>query len=266
MIHKSVVGIQARSSSQRLPRKVLADLGGRSLIMRVVERVQRCALVDAVVVLTSTEASDDELVEHLEAEGVQVRRGPLADVMARYLALADEFEPQYMVRVTGDCPLLEPHFIDLQLGALSALDADFVKLAGNDGGDFEGTLGGQMALSTRALRRAASSQDPRDREHVGSFYFTQQRAEFRFVEVEMDPAYRLPGLRLAVDEAADLEFMQRVYAHFQQASFSTLEALAWMLGKDSLLGIHAGVRESRDNQDCRQLSQNNPIQAVGQWP
>jgi spore coat polysaccharide biosynthesis protein SpsF len=266
MIHKSIVGIQARSGSTRLPRKVLADLAGESLIMRVVERARRCALVDAVVVLTSTEPSDDELALHLESEGVMVRRGPLQDVMARYLALVDEFAPQYLVRVTGDCPLLEPDFIDLQLGALSALDADFVKLQGNDGGDFEGTLGGQMALSVRALRAAANSKDARDREHVGSFYFTTRRDQFRFVEVEMGASFCCPGLRLAVDESEDLELVQRIFAHFGNTEFSTEDALTWLAGENAIRALNAGVQESQDNQDRQSLALNNPIQAVAQWP
>ena len=266
MIHKSVVGVQARMSSTRLPRKVLADLAGKPLVLRVVERLRRCALVDEVVVLTSVESSDDELVEYLEAAGVCTRRGPLEDVMARYLHLVEEFDPQYLVRVTGDCPLLDPGFIDLQLGALSALDADFVKLKHNDQGDFEGTLGGQMALSVRALRQAASSPDPRDREHVGSFFFTRERQRFRFVEVQVDPIFRAPGLRLAVDEAEDLSLVQRVFEHFQEAPFGTQEALAWLQREGAVRSLNARVRESQDNRDCRQLSRENPIQAVGTWP
>ena len=101
---KSVIGIQARMSSTRLPGKSLADLAGEPVIMRVVERARAARRVDEVVVLTSTDPSDDPLVEVLEARAVPVRRGPLDDVYARYLALVEEMEPDDAADVLGDLP------------------------------------------------------------------------------------------------------------------------------------------------------------------
>ena len=119
-----VCGVQARLGSTRLPAKVLADLAGAPLIMRVVERARRARRVDETFVLTSDDPSDDPLAEALEARGVPLRRGPLLDVYARYAALVDELGPDCVVRVTGDAPLVEPSFIDLQLDALAAHDGD----------------------------------------------------------------------------------------------------------------------------------------------
>jgi spore coat polysaccharide biosynthesis protein SpsF (cytidylyltransferase family) len=260
-----VAGIQARSGSSRLPRKVLADLAGRSLIERVVERTRRAELVDEVVVLTSNDPSDDELAALLEARAIPVRRGPLADVLARYMALLAEFEPEHVVRVTGDCPLLEPDFIDLQLDALRAFDADLVHVAADDSGAVEGTLGGQGALSARALRQALASTDPRDREHVGSFLFRGEPERFRFVEVEVDPGYHRPGLRLAVDEPADLALVRRVFEVFGERPFTTLEALSWLEAAPEG-DWNAGVRESADNRAVRALARARRVRPVGVWP
>ena len=113
-----VAAIQARMGSTRLPGKVLADLAGKPLIQRIVERVRQAALVDEVYVLTSEARTDDVLVERLEELAIPYRRGPVDDVLTRYLDLAEELEPSHLVRVTGDCPFVEPDFIDLQLGAL----------------------------------------------------------------------------------------------------------------------------------------------------
>ena len=88
-----VAGVQARCGSTRLPRKVLADLAGRTLIERVVERAWRARLVDRVVVLTSTESSDDELAALCEARDIEVRRGSEGDVLSRYLDRDDEIGP-----------------------------------------------------------------------------------------------------------------------------------------------------------------------------
>jgi len=262
---RTVAGIQARTSSSRLPGKVLMEIEGRTLIECVVERVRRCTLVDEVFVLTSTDGSDDDLVRECERIGVSVRRGPLADVRARYLALVEETAPDLLVRVTGDCPLLEPDFVDLQLGALRAFDADFVRLAGNERGGLDGTLAGSGAVSARALVRAAESDDPRDAEHVGSFYFKRHPEEFRHVEIEVDDGYDRPGLRLCVDEPADLALVRRVYAHFGERPFTTLEALRWLDDEPEVRSLNAVVRESEDNQAYRRLLQAIRPRVVGRY-
>jgi spore coat polysaccharide biosynthesis protein SpsF len=260
-----VAGVQARSSSSRLPGKVLADLAGKPLIERVVERARRAVMVDEVVVLTSTDPSDDALCDVLAARGIPFRRGPLDDVLARYVALVQELAPALVVRITGDAPLLEPDFVDLQLGALTAFEADLVRVEGNQDGRCAGTLGGQGVMSSRALLRARLSSDRRDREHVGSFFLRSHAHEFRHVEIEVDPGYHRPGLRLCVDEPADLELVRRVYEHFGDTPFTTLEALRWLDGHPEVAALNAGVEESADNQACRRLDRRAETEVVGKW-
>ena len=226
-----VAGIQARMSSTRLPGKVLADLCGKPLIQRVYERTRAAALVDEAIVLTSTDASDDVLVARLAELDIPYRRGPLDDVLSRYLELAEELRPTFLVRVTGDCPFVEPDFIDLQLGALLALRGDIVRVANDRAGALEGTLGGQSAFSSRALRLVESSADPRDREHVGSFFFRRHAAELQCVDIEVDDDFEFPGLRLQVDEPADLEFARSVWRavdHEGDGRFPLGRALRWI--------------------------------------
>ena len=258
MSEECVAGIQARLSSTRLPGKVLADLCGKPLIQRVYERTRAATLVDRVFVLTSDDPSDDPLVELLERLQIPHRRGPLRDVRARYLDLIDELDPRFVVRVTGDCPFVEPDFLDLQLGALRAFDADLVRVAGNERGAAEGTLGGQSACSARALRRTLVSDDPRDREHVASFFFTHRRASFRWVDVEVDEVFHRPGLRLAVDEAGDLAFARRIWEEMDpwgDGLFPLAQALRWLERyPDVVRRLHEDVVESRDNRALRRLA------------
>lgn len=262
---RAVAGIQARMSSTRLPGKVLEPLAGRPLIERVVERVRRCVLVEEVFVLTSEEESDDPLVEFLESARIPVRRGSLTDVRSRYLALARELGPDHLVRVTGDCPLVEPDFIDLQLGALRAFDADFVRLAGNERGGLDGTLAGAGVFSVRALEASGVSEDPRDLEHVSSFYFQEHAEDFRHVEIEVHHDYDRPGLRLCVDEPEDLAFVRRVFDHFGERTFRTLDALRWLDAQPELRELHAHVAESDDNQAYRRLLRSIRPRVVGRY-
>jgi spore coat polysaccharide biosynthesis protein SpsF (cytidylyltransferase family) len=246
-----VCGIQARLGSTRLPAKVLADLAGEPLIVRVVERVRAARSVDAVVVVTSEDASDDPLADALAARGIEHLRGPLADVYARYERLMDAYRPDYVVRVTGDCPLVEPAFLDLQLAALHQHDCDLAVVQ-EDG--IEGTLGGQTALSARALRSVASSVDPRDREHVGTFWFVEHRARFRNVGIVVDPAFRRPELRLQVDEPADLARMRAIFDAFAPTHgsvFPVLDVLRWLDAHPDVRDANAAVVESDDNRALR---------------
>ncbi len=251
-----VAGIQARMSSSRLPGKVLADLGGAPLIQRVYERTRAATLVDEVFVLTSDDPSDDELAAALEARAIPFRRGSLGDVRSRYLELAEETRAQHLVRVTGDCPFVAPEFIDLQVGALRALRADAIGVA-DEGGAVEGTLGGQGAFSTRALRLSLASGDPRDAEHVASFFLCQRAALLQTEQIEVDEIYRRPGLRLQVDEPADLEFVRRVWAacdHEGDGLFPLARAIRWVDAHPEARALNQHVLESADNRALRALA------------
>jgi len=264
---RAVAGIQARTSSKRLPRKVLADVAGVPLILRVVERVRAARLVDEVLVLTSSEPADDELCLLCEREGVAWRRGPLRDVLGRYGTLLAEYEPDQVVRVTGDCPLVDPAFIDRQLEALRAFDGDYVELAGGNDG-LEGVLGGQTAYSARALRAALDCDDPLDREHVASFWFRRHPERFRIVELVVDESLRRPGLRLCVDEPADLELVRAIFAAHASERGSLVplaEVLAWLDDHPDIAGGNALVKESAANRELRGLARRRRARPVGVW-
>jgi spore coat polysaccharide biosynthesis protein SpsF len=253
-------------SSTRLPGKMLAELAGEPVIARVVERARAARRVDEVVVLTSTDPSDDALVDVLRARAIPVRRGPLADVYARYLSLVEELEPDYLVRVTGDCPLIEPTFIDDQIDALAHFDADFIW---SPTPNLNGTLGGQSAFSVRAFLSARDSTDPRDREHVASFYLKTHRHRYRWVELEIDSVYSRAELRLQVDEATDLVMMQRIFDHFADTDLATLPlpaVLRWLSENPEVGALNRAVEESADNQAYRKLSRDSEVSLVGRWP
>lgn len=262
----AIAGVQARMSSTRLPGKSLADLAGKPLIQRVVERARASGRLDEVFVLTSVEPSDDPLVEACASRGIPVRRGPLADVTARYEALVAELDPRFLVRITGDCPLLEPRFIDLQLAALEAFDGDFARV--EHVGELTGTLGGMTAMSTRAFRLGAESTDPRDREHVASFFFARNVERFRYVATDVDPVYRVPGVRLAVDEAPDLELVRAIYERFGadgESAFPLPDVLRWLAANPHVSALNGSVMESADNRALRAMPLGE-ARIVGRWP
>ncbi len=262
----SIAGIQARMGSTRLPRKSLADVAGKPLVQHIFERLSTARHLEAVVVLTSTSPADDALAELCEERGIPVRRGPERDVLARFLALADEFEPDHLVRVTGDCPLVSPAFVDLQLEALAHHDADFTTLPL---GWPTGAVAGQGAMSARALRDATESPDPRDREHVGSFWFAERADRFRTVELRVPCWLARSNVRITVDEPADLALVRRVFEYFSPRHGSDVPlraALRFLDAHPALRKSNLTVRDAPDTGAAHAAHRTAPRRVIGHWP
>jgi len=188
--------------SQRLPGKVLADLGGKSMLARVVERLIDTKLVDLVMVATTSQPADDAIVAHARQLGIMSFRGDTDDVLGRYLGAARASRAEVIVRVTADCPLLDPGVVDRVVGVL-ARDVDY---ASNTqirtyprGLDVE-------ALHRDTLERIGRlATTPATREHVTSFV-TEHPNDFRIAKViaEKDDS----DLRWTVDTPEDLALVR----------------------------------------------------------
>src|SRR5829696_4730376 len=164
---KIVAVIQARTSSSRLPGKVLAPVGDVTMLERMLAQVEGAKTVDEIVVATSDDPSDDELAERITARGSHVFRGHLTDVLARFAAAAEESAADVVVRLTGDCPLHTPDTVDDVVNAFLAADVDYASnlepYTRPDGLDVE-------VFTRAALLRAVREAPPGpDREHVTPF-------------------------------------------------------------------------------------------------
>ena len=198
--------LQARVSSTRLPGKVLKPLLGEPMLMRQIERVQRSRLIEKLVVATSVDSSDDALVDVLSQAGVAHFRGSLDNVLERFCQAAKPYQPEHVVRLTGDCPLADPMLIDAAINAHLSDGADYTSTALNptypDGLDVEVINFGALA---RAWREAAL---PSEREHVTSYIYSHPEL-FRLKSVEQTE--NMSTMRWTVDESADFNFVECVY-------------------------------------------------------
>ncbi|QEG23499.1 cytidylyltransferase domain-containing protein [Mariniblastus fucicola] len=205
--------IQARMGSERLPGKVLQDISGKPMIDRVVERVARCKSLDGVIVATSTNTADDVLASHCRDLGVPVVRGSENDVLSRYALAAEKYHCETIVRITSDCPLVDPEIIDQVVTEVT--ENPGVQYACNffpqrlfpRGLDAE-------ALTVRALQQInQQATDPRHREHVTlMIYENASRFNIASVSNRLDHSH----LRWTVDTEADLMLVRKIYEHFAE--------------------------------------------------
>lgn len=203
--------LQARCSSTRLPGKVMMPLMGKPMILRQIERIRHSKRVDQLVVATSTDPSDDELVSMLESERVMVRRGPLDDVLARFTAVVDELDPGWVVRLTGDNPLVDPSVIDAVIEASEITSADYTS---NSlvrtfpyGLDVE-------CVRTTALKRLKPLQlTDSEKEHVTLGIYSRPE-QFSIHQVTQTPDRS--QLRWTVDYPQDFAFVEAIYSSLYQ--------------------------------------------------
>jgi glutamate-1-semialdehyde aminotransferase/spore coat polysaccharide biosynthesis protein SpsF (cytidylyltransferase family) len=204
---KTLAIIQARMTSSRLPGKVLADIAGAPMLRRVCERVGRAATLDGVVVATSDRPADDPVAQWCGRAGVACFRGDESDVLDRYYQAARRHGADVVVRVTADCPLIDPEVIDRVVTAFRDGRADYaaniLRQTYPDGLDVEVFA---FAALERAWREAAR---PSEREHVTPYL--RNSGLFRVVGVENETDLGPRQLRSTVDEPQDLEFVRAVY-------------------------------------------------------
>src|SRR4249919_1798097 len=161
---KVIALVQARMGSTRLPGKVMRPMGGVPMIERLLARLSRARRLDGIWLATSDARADDPLAAHVAALGYPVFRGSEADVLARFHGAAEAAGAGVVVRITGDCPLVDPQLVDAALEDYARGGADYLSNVAPpsypDGLDLE-------IFSARALATAASeAQAPAEREHV----------------------------------------------------------------------------------------------------
>lgn len=236
-----VVIVQARMGSTRLPGKVLMDLEGRPMLERQLERLARARTPDATVVATTTDPRDQPIVDLAMRLGVPVTRGSEDDVLARYLQAAHEHAADIVVRVTADCPLIDPEVLDRCGDALLA-DPN-LDYASNT---LERTY--PRGLDVEALRLPVleiahdEATEPTDREHVTRFIWRQPE-RFRLHPITDDRDHS--NLRWTVDTPEDLELVRAVYADTlpDNPCFTYADALDHARSHPALHALNAHVEQ-----------------------
>lgn len=243
MLDRHVVAIvQARMGSSRLPGKVLADIAGRPMLAHVLRRAARIDGVDQCMVAT-TWGDEDQPVANLCADlRVACYRGHPTDVLDRYYQAAREAGADVIVRLTGDCPLLDPDVSQRTLSAFleSEPPLDFAANRLPDHRTYPIGLDTEVCTFEALATAHDEATAPHQREHVMPyFYENPERFNLRLIDHERD----LGNLRWTVDTPEDLEFVRAVYrALAPEMDFGMADVVALLEREPELLSINQQVR------------------------
>jgi glutamate-1-semialdehyde 2,1-aminomutase len=200
--------VQARMGSMRLPQKVMREIEGTPLIGLLLQRLAESERITRIVVATPESAENDSLVTYVESLGFATVRGDELDVLSRYARALDQEDADVVVRITGDCPLVDPALVDQVINAYLQQSVDY--LSNTDPPTFPDGLDIEV-MSAAALRTAnAEASSVYDREHVTPYLRTSDT--FTRGTFAADADYS--NLRWTVDDADDLAFVQSVFANF----------------------------------------------------
>ncbi len=245
--------VQARFGSTRLPGKILMDMAGKPVLQRVLERAAKSKRISEVVAVTSVGKDDIPTVHLVSGLGYRIMAGSENDVLDRYYQCARLLQPEYVVRITGDCPLFDAELLDMAIDAMKP-ETDYMAALSEtlaDGLDLE-------VFRYTALEQAwQQAKLASEREHVT--LYMKNHPETYVLQDFICPHGNLNRERWSLDEPEDYELLKNIYEHFEGAdTFSTKDVLAYLDEKPGLRTINAAF--GRNEGLAKSLKQDYEVQ------
>lgn len=243
-----VAVVQARMRSSRLPGKVMADIGGKPALGRMLDRLARARELELVAVATTDQADDDVVEAYCSARAIACVRGHPTDVLDRFHQAAEVLDAQVIVRLTGDCPVIDPDLVDTCVRAFREAEPPFDVVVNR----LPWSRSYPIGLDTEVLSRESldtawqEAAEPHQREHVVPFLY-ENPDRFRVLHLEAEADYG--KYRWTVDTPEDLEVVRRIFQAFApKDDFTWHDILALMEREPGLAQLNAAVvhRTHRD--------------------
>lgn len=231
---KVIASVQCRMSSRRLPGKNARLIAGKPMLARLLERLKHCETVDAVIVATTTDLSDEPLVQIALDEGVVCHRGSLADVMGRVIGAARALDADVVVEITGDCPLTDPQLVDAVVRRYLQGGFDYVANV-LDVLTFPAGFDVQVFARDRLEQAAERTDRPQDREDVTRFFY-EHPDSYRLLNLRAPAELDRPHYWLCVDTPEDFRLVSRIFETLlpKRSLFGIRDVLE-MLDEDPML-------------------------------
>lgn len=238
---KTLIIIQARMGSSRLPGKVLLPLGETVVLDYVLKRCRKVEGVEEVIVATSILSQDNAIADWCGQNGVTCFRGSEDDVLSRYYTCSAPYNPDYVIRVTSDCP-----FVDYEMASdlVKMMDQEQVDII-----DVEGEIPRGLVVeivSFAALERMNQvGIEPRHREHV-TYYAYEHREGFTRKAYKMKPSLCQPQLRITLDTEEDYALCEKIGEHFRDDLFVTSEKVVeFLLKNPEIAALNAHIEQKQ---------------------
>lgn len=241
---KVVAIIQARMGSTRLPGKVMMKIKGKTVLDHVIERVRQSNEIDDIVIATTIKNQDDAIVEELERLGAKYYRGSEDDVLSRYYYAAVENKADVVVRITSDCPLIDPKVMDEIISFYKKNEYVYVANAGPDSTQrtFPRGLDTEVFSSKQLKIAHDEAKEKYQREHVTPFIYENNNKIFYYKNNVDYSKYRW-----TLDTPEDFELITLVYEELykEKHNFYLNEIIELFERKSELFSINAHIEQKK---------------------
>jgi len=237
--------IQARTGSTRLPGKVLKQIKGKTILYYVIERVKQSKFVDQIIIATTTNKKDDVIIEEAKKLKVDFFRGNEEDVLSRYYYTAKEFNADIVVRITSDCPLIDPKTIDKVIKYyLENKEYSLVTNAGADNKNRTYPRGlDTEVFSFDVLNKAfKNATEKYQREHVTPYIYENPK-RFNVYYLKAKGKLKRPDIRVTLDTKKDFKLISKIISHFEDISFNMEDIIDFLEDNPELLSINKNVKQ-----------------------
>lgn len=238
---RTIAILQARMSSSRFPGKVIADLDNLPMVAFMTARVAQCDAIDGVILATSDLDSDTPLVDAARTHGIEVFRGALDDVLGRFVQAQACVKADVIIRITGDCPLVDPDVLGDLIALRAREEADYA--SNIEPRSYPQGLDCEIFTAETLTRAQANARDAYDREHVTP-WMRSKAAHLKRANLQRVPD--LSDMRLTVDYPEDLEVVRRVVAGTHRNA-RLEEIAAWLTRHPQIAHLNAQHRKCSRN-------------------
>ncbi|MDE2427261.1 MAG: glycosyltransferase family protein [Burkholderiales bacterium] len=243
---KIVAIIEARMTSSRLPGKVLLEAAGKPMLQHLVERLKLAPSIDEIVIATTVNDADNELIKFCSSANIKYFRGSENDVMDRVIKTAQHFNADIIVEITGDCPIIDPLIVEQVVRIFKNNRADYVSNAHvrtyPDGMDV------QVFSLDSLVKSSSMTTNSLDREHV-TLHIRNNPEIFSPIHIMAPPEIHWPELGLTLDELGDYHLIKNIIEYFSKsnATFTCQNIVEYLKNNSELLNLNQSVVRKGDS-------------------
>ncbi|GFN35850.1 glycosyltransferase family protein [Tepidimicrobium xylanilyticum] len=235
--------VQARMGSERLPKKVIKPILGQPMIIYTLNRLKKSKYIDELVLATSVEKADDPLVNVVKSQGYKIFRGDEKNVLKRFVDTYEKYGGDIIVRITGDCPLIDPIIVDNVITYFLSNDYDYVRLDVPD--SFIRGFDVEVFTSETLLKvweKVSSLEESnRYKEHV-TLYIYENPNVFKVGSVKGSEFYS-KSYRLSVDTIEDFKVVEAILNHFQDEYVEAKEIVKFLDENSNIADINKDIKQ-----------------------